>query len=53
MKSCGRLFYGYDWGDDYTLGDLLDSGAFCNLWVWMPEEEDWIDELKEEKGTTC
>lgn len=37
-------------GDDYTLGDLLDSGAFRKLWVWLPEDGDWIEELKEEKG---
>ena len=36
--------------DEYTLGDLLDSGAFRKLWVWVPEDEDWIEELKEEKG---
>lgn len=37
-------------GDAYTLGDLLDSGAFRKLWVWVPEDKDWIEELKEEKG---
>ncbi|MDE5951789.1 MAG: hypothetical protein K2H12_09445 [Acetatifactor sp.] len=37
-------------GDDYTLGDLLDSGAFRKLWVWLPEDGDWIEELKEENG---
>ena len=37
-------------GDDYTLGDLLESGAFRKLWVWLPEDGDWIEELKEEKG---
>ncbi|MDE6673699.1 MAG: hypothetical protein K2K19_02645, partial [Acetatifactor sp.] len=30
--------------------DLLDSGAFRKLWVWLPEDGDWIEELKEEKG---
>lgn len=41
---------GRDRADDYTLGDLLDSGAFRKLWVWLPEDGDWIEELKEEKG---
>ena len=38
-------------GDDYTLGELLDSGAFRELWVriWS-EPGDWIAELKEYYG---
>ena len=37
-------------GDDYTVGELLDSGAFRKLWVWLPEDKDWIEELKEDYG---
>lgn len=37
-------------GEGYTLGRLLDSGAFRCLWVWLPDDEDWIEELKEEQG---
>lgn len=33
-----------------TLKELLDRGNFRCLWVWMPGDEDWIEELKKEKG---
>lgn len=36
--------------EERTLGDLLDSGAFRCLWIWMPGGEDWIEELQEERG---
>ena len=40
-------------GDDYTVGELLDSGAFHELWVWMWTEPGyWIEEMKENYKNT-
>lgn len=36
--------------EERTLGELLDSGAFRCLWIWMPGGEEWIEELKAERG---
>lgn len=37
-------------GDEWTLEELLESGAFHTLWTWVPayDDEDWIQDLIEE-----
>ncbi len=41
---------GNDETEELTLKELLDRGNFRCLWSWIPEDEDWIEKLKEEKG---